>query len=111
MNLTNAITETRKTAEWLRALAKEHGEPQRDTFCAQKAEALLAVCAELERLESALPKTADGVTITPGMQLWTVSTTTHQPISLGRTQMCLDFIAYNIMSLYSSREAAEAGVT
>jgi hypothetical protein len=70
MNINNALTETRKTAEWFRALAKEQGEPKKDAFYTKKAEALLAVCDEVERLKSALPKTMDGVTIVPNMKVW-----------------------------------------
>jgi uncharacterized protein (UPF0147 family) len=77
------------------------------------AEHVAAKDAEIERLRaivSLFPKTEDGVPIGPGMPLWTVSADTHMPIFLGQTQTTLDFIHFDILGLYSTREAAEAAM-
>lgn len=63
---------------------------------------------ELERLRAALPKTADGVTVVPGMNLYgpaEVSGTIHYWVIMG-AESCSGFLN-KVSGLYSTREAAE----
>ena len=64
--------------------------------------------AELSRLQSALPKTADGVAVVPGMMVWyrTGHHVVHRTVEM-RAQL-RNMACMSVSGCYSTREAAEA---
>ena len=60
--------------------------------------------AEIERLRAGLPETADGVSVVPGMIVWTWLNNPRELEPITITRVCLGGVYH---ACYSTREAAE----